>query len=141
MSLFRFASHVRGEKQRPNILAIPVGVAYRLLVEWTLGVELPWRTTVGPGLRILHGQGLVVKDHAVIGEQVTLRHSVTIGSKYEGAASPVLGDGVDVGAGAIILGEISVGENSVIGAGAVVVSSVPPRCVAVGNPAKSRPLG
>ncbi|MFZ4682060.1 MAG: serine acetyltransferase [Terrimicrobiaceae bacterium] len=121
-------------------IAALYGITYRVLVEWVLGVELPWKTKVGSGLRLEHGQGLVVNDGTVIGAGCTLRNGVTIGIKQlEGggfSAAPVLGNRVDVGANALIIGPIHVGDDVVIGAGAVVVKDVPNRAVVAGNPSR-----
>jgi putative colanic acid biosynthesis acetyltransferase WcaB len=112
-----------------------VGVLYRVLVEWLLGVELPWGTRVGRRLRIEHGVGLVVNAYTVIGDGVILRQNVTIGNNGTKLECPSIGDGVDVGAGAVILGDIVIGARARIGANAVVVKSVNPGAVAVGVPA------
>lgn len=119
---------------------LPFMLTYRLVVEWFLGIELPAKTIVGPGLIIYHGQGLVVRDTSIIGCDVTLRHNVTIGIKVKRdgseSAAPELGDGVEVGAGALIIGPVKVGNHVVIGAGAVVVDDVPDSATVVGNPAR-----
>ena len=84
--------------------------------------------------------GLVVNDGTRIGDGCFLRHSTTIGNKQlEGgaySASPVLGNRVDVGANSVIIGPVRVGDDAVIGAGAVIVKDVPPYAVVVGNPAR-----
>ena len=139
--LFRVAQAARGSGRRPRLLAVPIGVTYRVVVEWLLGIELPWKTRVGPGLRLLHGHALVVNDGSVIGRGVTLRHSTTIGRRPPVGACPRLGDRVDVGAGAILLGGISIGADARIGAGAVVLDDVPAGAVAFGNPAAVHPAG
>jgi putative colanic acid biosynthesis acetyltransferase WcaB len=118
----------------------PYLIAYRVFVEWILGVELPWKLRVGVGLRLHHGQALVVNDRAIIGNNCLLRHSTTIGVgatsiDYSGAA-PVIGDNVDVGSNVVILGSIYVGDGAVIGAGSVVLNDVPAGAVVVGNPAR-----
>ncbi len=141
---FRTAQLLRGPRERPApILARPYLVVYRVAIEWILGIELPWNTTVGHGLRILHGQGLVVNNGAVIGSNCTMRQGVTIGDKTIGSGrwsdSPRLDDNVDVGAHAQIIGPIRLGANSVIGAGAVVVSDVPSGAAVAGNPARVLP--
>jgi putative colanic acid biosynthesis acetyltransferase WcaB len=135
--LFRLAQAVRGGPLpgRARPLAAPVGVLYRVLVEWLLGIELPWGTRVGRRLRIEHGVGLVVNAYTVIGDGVILRQNVTIGNNGTKLECPSIGDGVDVGAGAVILGDIVIGARARIGANAVVVKSVNAGAVAVGVPA------
>ncbi len=113
---------------------------YILIVEWILGVELPWDTKIGSDLRLIHGVGLVVNNGTIIGNNCILRHSTTIGNKklsngsYTG--SPKIGDNVEVGSNVVIIGPITIGNNAVIGAGSVVVKDVPEGAVVVGNPAK-----
>ncbi len=138
--LFRLAQIVRALPDPWWLLGIPYLAFYRITVEWFLGIELRFKTRVGPRLRLYHGQALVVHEATVIGAGCTLRQSTTIGNKpladgSEGR-SPVLGDGVDVGANAVILGAITIGDEAVIGASAVVLKDVPARAVAAGNPAR-----
>jgi putative colanic acid biosynthesis acetyltransferase WcaB len=113
---------------------------YQVMIEWLLGIELPWDTQVGPNLKLQHGHGLVVNHETIIGENCTLRNSTTIGNKklQDGSytASPKIGNNVDIGANVVIIGSITVGNNAVIGAGSVVVKDVPEGAVVVGNPAK-----
>lgn len=116
---------------------VAVGSVYRIIVEWILGIEIPWRLKLGPRARLYHGVGLVINDGATIGADVVLRHGVTIGHAVPAGRSPVIGDGVEFGAGAIVLGEISVGDGAIIGAGAVVTHDVPNAAVMVGNPARN----
>jgi serine acetyltransferase len=137
VSGYRIASAVRGTG-RPRLWAVPVLALYRLLVDWVLGVDLPPSVVAGPGLGVWHCTGLVVHSNVRMGSQVTLRHNTTLGAKDDAldAPAPVLGDGVDVGAGAIVLGGVHVGDGAVIGAGAVVVDDVPAGATVVGNPAR-----
>lgn len=105
------------------ILFIPL---YRIYSELLLSIELPPQTTIGKGIAIRHGFGLVVHKNAEIGDDCFLRHGVTIGNKgtSSGAEVPKIGANVQIGANAIILGEITIGDNVTIGAGTVITKSV-----------------
>jgi serine O-acetyltransferase len=100
------------------------------------GIEIHPGATIGPGFFIDHGMGVLIGETAEIGAEVTLYHGVTLGgtSLNKGKRHPTLEDRVVVGAGAKILGAITIGADSRIGANAVVVKSVPPNSVVVGIP-------
>ncbi len=100
------------------------------------GIEIHPGAMIGEGFFIDHGMGVVIGETTEIGKNVTLYHGVTLGgvSLEKGKRHPTLKDGVVVGAGAKILGAITIGEGSRIGANAVVVKSVPPDSVVVGVP-------
>lgn len=140
MFLFRLAVWCRTLPAPLWWLTIPYLVWYELTVVWSLGIELRYKTRIGPGLALFHGQALVVHEGTVIGAGCTLRQSTTIGAKQlaDGTMSgcPVLGDGVDVGANVVILGAVKIGDRSIIGAGSVVVKEVPTGAVMAGNPAR-----
>jgi serine O-acetyltransferase len=115
----------------------------KLLARWLsqimrslTGIEIHPGATIGPRFFIDHGMGVVIGETTEIGADVTLYHGVTLGgtSWQKGKRHPTLGNGVVVGAGAKILGPIMVGDNSRIGANAVVVKPVPPDSVVVGVP-------
>ena len=117
----------------------------RLLARWVsqvartlTGIEIHPGATIGPRLFIDHGMGVVIGETAEIGADVTLYHGVTLGgvSLKPGKRHPTLEDGVVVGAGAKVLGAITIGKNSRIGANAVVVKDVEPDMVVVGIPGK-----
>ncbi len=93
---------------------------------------------IGARFFIDHGAGVVIGETAEIGDDVTLYHGVTLGgtSWRKGKRHPTLGDGVLVGAGAKILGPISIGRNARVGANSVVVQDVPDGCTVVGSPGK-----
>lgn len=119
-----------------KVIGMPIRISYRLIVQWMLGVDLPDRVKAGRGLVIYHGQGLVVHENVSLGSNVVLRQCTTIGSKISQEGVPRIHDFVDVGANVVILGDIDIGKGSVIGAGSVVVRSVPDYTVVAGNPAK-----
>lgn len=102
-----------------------VAAAYKLVAEWLLGVEIPPTTCVGAGLRLRHGVGVVVNPAVVIGADVLLRHGVTLGNRVGARDCPVIGRGVELGAGATVIGDVTIGQFARIGAGAVVVTDVP----------------
>ena len=100
------------------------------------GVEIHPGAQIGPGLFIDHGMGVVIGETSVIGSNVTLFQGVTLGGtgKETGKRHPTLGDNIVVGAGAKVLGNITIGSNSYIGANAVVIKDVPPNTTVVGVP-------
>jgi serine acetyltransferase len=118
-----------------------VTLPYRLFVVNLLGVEIPPRTSVGPRLCLLHPQGIVVHADAIIGADVTMLHGVTIGIANDRAGgragSPTIGNGVELGAGCSVIGQVDVGERARVGAHAVVVKSVEPWAVVAGVPART----
>ena len=105
---------------------------------WLTGIEIHPAAIIGPRLFIDHGMGVVIGETAEIGADVTLYHGVTLGgvSLQPGKRHPTLEDGVVVGAGAKVLGAITVGKNTRIGANAVVVKDVEPDMVVVGIPGR-----
>lgn len=121
-------------------LTYPYVAFYRILVEWLLGIEIPWKTKIGPGLSLYHGVALVINDSAQIGQNCVLRHSTTIGVKRTSVEhlgeAPRIGNNVDIGVHVVILGAVYVGDNAVIGAGSVVVKDVPAHAFVAGNPAQ-----
>jgi len=104
---------------------------------WT-GIEIHPGAQIGKGLFIDHGMGVVIGETTVIGDNCTIYQGVTLGGtgKEKGKRHPTLGDNVMVGCGAKILGPFTVGQNSKIAAGAVVLSEVPPGSTCVGVPAR-----
>lgn len=124
---------------RPRLWAIPVGILYRLAVEWVLTVEIPWGTVIGRRLRVFHGAGIVINDRTVLGDDVSIRQNVTLGNVRPDGPCPVIGDRVELGAGCIVLGGIRVGDDARVGAGAVVTKDVPAGATVVGNPARVLP--
>lgn len=102
------------------------------------GIEIHPGATIGRGLLIDHGMGVVIGETAEIGDNVTIYQGVTLGGtgKDVGKRHPTIGNNVLIGAGAKVLGPFSVGDNSKIAANSVVLSEVPPNCTCVGSPAR-----
>jgi len=105
---------------------------------WLTGIEIHPGATIGRRVFIDHGMGVVVGETAVIGDECTLYHGVTLGgtSWNKGKRHPTLENGVVIGAGAKVLGPITIGVNAKIGSNAVVVKDVPANATAVGIPAR-----
>lgn len=111
-------------------------ILYQLIIEWIMGIDLPWDTQIGSDLKLLHAQALVVNHYVVIGSNCILRHSITIGNKKIGGGYPKIGNYVEIGASTVILGDITIGDHVTIGAGSVVVKDIPSGATVAGNPAR-----
>ena len=124
-------------------LRLPFSFLYKLLkpiCEVLTGIELPCETTLGRRFRIDHFGGIIISGDAVFGDDCVVRNGVTVGLRHTGfRGSPVLGNRVDIGAGAKILGPIRIGDDVAIGANAVVLTDVPSNSIAVGVPARVLP--
>ena len=122
----RLAQH---QRERTGVLArlgyLLVGGSYKVVTEWVMGIELPASTQIGPGLRLRHGVGIVVNPATRIGSDVMIRQHVTLGNRRTRDDCPVIEDHAEIGAGAVIIGAITIGEGARIGPNAVVVKDVP----------------
>lgn len=100
------------------------------------GIEIHPGAQIGQGLFIDHGSGVIIGETTIIGNNVTLYQGVTLGGngKETGKRHPTIEDNVMISAGAKLIGSFTVGENSKIGAGSVVIEEVPPNCTVVGVP-------
>ena len=124
---------------KPRLLRLPFSLLYKLLFFSIKGkgIELPCEVEVGDGFRIDHQGGIVISGYAKIGKNCVVRNGVTIGlARVDDPVAPVIGDNVDIGAGAKLLGRITIGNNVRIGANAVVLTDIPSGSVAVGIPAR-----
>lgn len=127
---------------RPKVLRVPFSLAYRLMFRRCrngYGIELPYSVVLGRRVVIEHQGGIVIHGNSVIGDDCVIRQNCTLGIRRIDAPddAPILGNHVDVGAGAVILGRVRIGDGAAIGANAVVLGDVAPGAVAVGIPAKS----
>ena len=133
--LYRLANRMwtGGRRYLPRLLSY-------IARTWT-GIEIHPGATIGRRLFIDHGTGLVIGETAVIGDDVTLYHDVTLGGvgragQVDGQRHPTIEDHAMVGSGAQVLGPVTVGERAKVGANSVVVSDVPPHATALGIPAR-----
>ena len=110
------------------------------LIQVVTGVELPCEAQVGRNFTIDHSGGIVISGYARFGDNCRIRSGVCVGlSRVDDPCAPVIGSNVDIGCGAKLLGRITVGDNVLIGANAVVTKDVPSNSIAVGVPAVVRP--
>jgi putative colanic acid biosynthesis acetyltransferase WcaB len=119
------------------IVLLPYSILYKILVEWVFCIEIPYKLQAGESFRLFHGQGLVINDKTTFGHFCTVRHNTTIGNKSDnGNDCPQIGNNVDIGAHCCVIGNITIGDNVIIGAGTIVTKSIPANSVVVGNPAR-----
>ena len=118
----------------------------RIMTEYAhnlTGIEIHPGATIGKGLFIDHGSGVIIGETAILGDNITLYQGVTLGGtgKEQGKRHPTLEDNVMVSAGAKVIGSFTIGKNSKIGAGSVVIEEVPPNCTVVGVPGRIVRMG
>ena len=109
------------------------------LARFLTGIEIHPGATLGAGILIDHGMGVIIGETAVIGDRITIYHGTTLGGtgNEKGVKRhPTVGNNVIIGSGAKVLGNINIGSNSKIGANAVVLNDVPEGTTVVGVPAK-----
>lgn len=133
LSAYRFAHHLWYEDRKTLALYL------QSLISKVFGVDIHPAATIGHGILIDHATGVVIGETAVVGNNVSLLHGVTLGGtgKERGDRHPKVGDGVLIAAGAKVLGNIKIGEGAKIGAGSVVLKSVDAHSTVVGVPAKN----
>ncbi len=106
------------------------------LVETITGISFSKSASIGPGLRIFHFGNIFIHPEVVIGAHCTLRQGVTIGNRHDGGPVPIIGDNVEFGAYAQILGGVRIGDNCKVGALSLVLNDLPDGSTAVGVPAR-----
>jgi len=121
---------------RMKIPIIPRAISQ--FARFVTGIEIHPGATIGRGLFIDHGMGVVIGETAIVGDNVTLYQGVTLGGtgKEKGKRHPTVGNNVVIGTGAKVLGNITIGDDSYVGANAVVIRDVPPNSTVVGVPGR-----
>ena len=141
MVVYRFGRWRYG--LRPGLLRKFCSMVYLVLykfVQILTGIELPCEAEVGRNFVIDHFGGIVISGFARFGDDCRIRNGVVVGlARTDDPCAPVIGNNVDIGAGAKVLGRIRVGNNVLIGANAVVTRDVPDNSIAVGVPAVIKP--
>ncbi len=137
IALYRFGRRLERRPAGPlkRFLTPVYWLAFRM-VETAVGISLPKAAAIGGGLRIWHFGGIFIHPQVVIGRNCTLRQGVTIGNRHEDGPVPVVGDDVEFGAYAQVLGGVRIGNGCKIGALSVVLCDVPDGATAVGSPAR-----
>jgi len=140
LAIHRFGNWRMGVK--PKLVRAPLSLLYRTLygfVRNVYGIELPYSTKVGRRVVIEHQGCIVIHGNAVVGDDCIIRQGVTLGNRRidRPLDAPHLGNGVNIGVGAIIIGAIEIGENANIGANAVVCNDVNANTTVVGIPARA----
>lgn len=141
MIVYRFGRWRYGV--RPALLRKLCSFLYKVsykIIQIVTGIELPCEAIVGRNFVIDHFGGIIVSGYARFGDNCRIRNGVVVGLRRVGEpTAPIIGNNVDIGAGAKLLGPIKIGDNSIIGANAVVIADVPPNSVAIGVPAVVKP--
>jgi serine acetyltransferase len=132
------------QRRAPKLLRAPLGLLYEALYRGVRnfhGIELPRSVQLGRRVIFEHQSAIVVHENARIGDDCYIRQGVALGSRHpsDPQAAPQLGNRVNIGAGAKILGAVRIGEDAQIGANAVVLEDVPASRLAVGVPARLVP--
>jgi serine O-acetyltransferase len=128
---------------RPRLLRQLLYPVYLVLykgVQVAAGIEMPCEAQIGRNFVIDHFGGIVVSGYAKFGDNCRIRNGCVVGlARVDDPCAPTIGNNVDIGCGAKVLGRITIGDNVLIGANAVVVRDVPANSIAVGVPAQVRP--
>lgn len=138
LAFYRFGVWRMGVSNK--ILRAPLSILYRALYRFArnvYGIEIPYSAEIGQNVVFEHQGGIVIHGDTKIGDGCIIRQGVTLGNRYmeDPFSAPRLGENVNVGAGAKILGAVVIGDNAAIGANAVVLDDVPADHIAVGIPA------
>ena len=139
-AVFRFSHWARKRLDFPGLrlIARALCILFQKFIEVFTGISIPAKCNIGAGFYIGHFGGIFIDGDCRLGSNCNIAQGVTIGKGGRGDlwGIPAFGDRVHIGANAVLLGNITIGDDAVIGPGAVVMSSVPPRGVVMGNPAR-----
>ncbi|ARD97620.1 hypothetical protein NE298_12235 [Lactococcus lactis] len=144
LTIFRYGQKVDRLKL-PKVLKflflLPYYILNLVIVEGFLHCHFPLSISLGKGVALFHPYEIMLNRHAIIGEHVIIRNGVTIGVKRQGEyCQAEIGDRVDIGTGAKIIGSVKIGENSIIGANSVVITSFEENSIIVGVPAINKKI-
>src|SRR5580698_5922551 len=138
MVVYRFGRWRYGVSSR--LCRAPLSLIYKILKilsQILTGIDLPCEVTIGRRLKIEHFGGIIISGDTLFGDDVVIRNGVAVGLRRTGVpGAPIIGNRVDIGAGAKLLGAITIGDDVAIGANAVVLVDVPSNSIAVGVPAR-----
>ena len=130
---------------KSGLLRKPFSLVYKIFykfIQVITGIELPCEVVVGKNFRIDHFGGIIISGFASFGDNCLIRDGVTVGlRRVDDPVAPQIGNNVDIGTGAKVLGGITIGDDVVIGANAVVLEDVPSNSIAVGVPARIKTRG
>jgi serine O-acetyltransferase len=139
--VYRFGRWRYGIK--PAAVRKPFSLLYKILYKWiqiVTGIELPCEVELGSNFVIDHFGGIIISGYAKFGDNCRIRNGVVVGLRnIDEPVAPKIGNNVDIGAGAKLLGPITVGNDVIVGANAVVIRDVPDNSIAVGIPAVIKP--
>jgi serine O-acetyltransferase len=141
LTIYRFGRWRYGVRPAPlrKFLSFLYKIAFKF-VQILTGIELPCEAEIGRNFVIDHFGGIVISGYAKFGDNCRIRNGVVVGlRRVDEPRAPVIGNDVDIGAGAKVLGPIIIGNNVAIGANAVVIVDVPDNCIAAGVPAAIKP--
>jgi serine O-acetyltransferase len=137
IATYRFVHYLGGSKSPilRKLWSLPITLLSRRM-ETKYGIRIPPKMEIGPGFAIWHCGMTVLHNECKIGSNCNMRQGTTIGSAGRGAkrGAPNIGNRVDIGVNAVLIGKITIGDDALIGAAAVIRSDVPPRAVVVGDP-------
>lgn len=120
-----------------KIKLIPIAFLIRLFMRICFSCDISYKCKIGKNCVFPHhALGCVIHQDAIIGDNCTILHGVTIGGKSNSKKLPVIGNNVLIGANSVVMGDIKIGDNAIIGAGSVVLHNVEKGYVVAGNPAK-----